>query len=98
MEGDTCPLTGASCFGEALATIIASPENALAARVVEVEIVRTLTVATIEYIDKKEKPRVSKFGTQPEELPLHSIKATLGGGALVEIAILLEAAGETDAE
>ena len=41
--------------------------------------------------------RFSHFGVEPEYVPALAVKATLSGGALVEIAVLRHAAGETDA-
>ena len=47
--------------------------------------------------DMTRSGRFSHFGVEPEYVPALAVKATLSGGALVEIAVLRHAAGETDA-
>ena len=92
MDGGACKLTGASCFVEALATILASPdtaETAIGANVIEVEVVRNLNVAEIKYRDGDEV-RVSKFGVNTVDVPPILLKATIEGDALVWLATYLE--------
>ncbi len=104
--GGTCQLTGASCFIEALATILASPETGespetgAAAHVIRVEVVRNLNVATIEYFDGDEV-RVSKFGVNTVDVPPILSKKTIEGDTLGWLAThlaLVPDEGQVEAE
>lgn len=88
-DGGKCGLTGASCFAEALATIIASPESAAAEHVIEAGVVRNLDVATIEYHGGDGGVLVSKFGVNAQDAPTILVKATIDGDTLRHFAAIL---------